>query len=302
MAVCANVQNNKENKWAGKGTISLTGGDGVENHKGMQIIYGPNGQAERGFFVYELDDARRIFEEQGYEAEVHRLDDRFREDEASLKAMRWSKYSLEDLEAGLLIVRNGVNAILNYIPDGTDTLNYIQYTADDLWNEHCNTDIMDKHALMYGQVRNKHCRWNYTCTPEAQEPNYAEGKGRCRSLKELPVLSRFRKNIPFFMGPVSEGFNFELNYYADGSIDGFNGIGYHGDCERKPVVCARLGETVDLYHRWYHEGERMEFEPYVWTLNHGDFYVMSTKAGGGDWHTRKIPTLRHAAGAYKFIK
>jgi len=36
-------------------------------------------------------------------------------------------------------------------------------------------------------------------------------------------------------------------------------------------------------------------------LEHGDIYFMSEKATGFDWKNRKIVTLRHAAGASKYI-
>jgi hypothetical protein len=36
-------------------------------------------------------------------------------------------------------------------------------------------------------------------------------------------------------------------------------------------------------------------------LNNGDIYIMSEKAVGSDWTKRKLPTLRHSAGAYKYI-
>ena len=36
-------------------------------------------------------------------------------------------------------------------------------------------------------------------------------------------------------------------------------------------------------------------------LNHGDFYVMSEKTVGFDWKRKSILTLRHAAGAKKYL-
>jgi len=38
------------------------------------------------------------------------------------------------------------------------------------------------------------------------------------------------------------------------------------------------------------------------SLNHGDMYVMSEKATGWDWKYRSRATLRHAAGADKYLK
>ena len=36
-------------------------------------------------------------------------------------------------------------------------------------------------------------------------------------------------------------------------------------------------------------------------VNPGDVYIMSEKAVGTDWKKRIIPTLRHAAGAKKYL-
>ena len=36
-------------------------------------------------------------------------------------------------------------------------------------------------------------------------------------------------------------------------------------------------------------------------LDSGDVYIMSEKAVGYDWSRKVIPTLRHAAGAHKYI-
>ena len=37
-------------------------------------------------------------------------------------------------------------------------------------------------------------------------------------------------------------------------------------------------------------------------LNSGDIYIMSEKTTGYDWKKRNIYTLRHSAGAEKYIK
>ena len=73
------------------------------------------------------------------------------------------------------------------------------------------------------------------------------------------------------------------------------------DSERKMVACVRLGASTPLHYQWFVQGapvgDRVEL-----LLNHGDFYIMSEKATGFDWKKRIIPTLRHAAGAAKFLK
>ena len=87
-----------------------------------------------------------------------------------------------------------------------------------------------------------------------------------------------------------------MNYYYN--IDEC-GIGFHGDTERKIVICARLGATIPIHFQWFHRhkpiGSRKIFTP-----NHGDIYIMSEKAVGNDWRKSSLYTLRHAAGSTKY--
>ena len=46
----------------------------------------------------------------------------------------------------------------------------------------------------------------------------------------------------------------------------------------------------------------MESKEYRVTLDHGDLYVMSEKAVGEDWKKSASLTLRHCAGAEKYLK
>jgi hypothetical protein len=112
------------------------------------------------------------------------------------------------------------------------------------------------------------------------------------------LLSKIRNFLPDFLGEKAKDLMVEGNYYYD--VDKC-GIGFHGDSERKKVIAIRLGKSIPLHFQWALNGkpigERIEL-----TLNHGDMYVMSEKATGYDWKTRKIPTLRHAAGAAKFLQ
>ena len=73
------------------------------------------------------------------------------------------------------------------------------------------------------------------------------------------------------------------------------------DSERKMVACIRLGASTPLHYQWFVQGAPVGKRVKL-LLNHGDFYIMSEKATGFDWKKRIIPTLRHAAGADKFLK
>jgi len=80
-----------------------------------------------------------------------------------------------------------------------------------------------------------------------------------------------------------------------------NGIGWHGDGERRKVVGVRIGESMPLCYRWFHMGTPIGSQ-FTTQLNHGDLYIMSDKAVGNDWKKKLIPTLRHSAGAAKYTK
>jgi len=171
-------------------------------------------------------------------------------------------------------------------------------TADGMFAEHLALNV-DKKAKMRGRVVNKHARWN-VCFGEAnQEPDYEGGKGRVVAFVDVPLLNSIRETVlPKLLGDKAVLLQGELNHYYDNRQ---SGIGFHGDSERKMVACLRLGAATPLHYQWFHGGlpvgERVQL-----TLRHGDFYVMSEKATGFDWKKRKIPTLRHAAGAEKFLK
>jgi hypothetical protein len=71
-------------------------------------------------------------------------------------------------------------------------------------------------------------------------------------------------------------------------------ISKHGDSERRIVIGLRLGGSMSLEYRWYHKTNPIGQEM-VFTLNHGDIYIMSNKAVGSDWRKSSILTLRHSA-------
>lgn len=58
---------------------------------------------------------------------------------------------------------------------------------------------------------------------------------------------------------------------------------------------------MPLHYQWFYQklpiGKRVEL-----SLDHGDLYIMSEYATGYNWKRRIIPTLRHAAGAEKYLK
>ncbi len=251
-------------------TITLTFGDCAENHVGMEQL-GARGAVGDGFTVEELVAMKAEFDELGLVCELIHL---------NLVA------GVADLPpAAVLVLRGGVDALL--VDSG--------YKAGDLFAEQAALDV-DKKALMYGRVVNKSARWNLCFDETSREPAYEEGRGRIIGFNTVPITRHLYENLEGLFGPKARGMKGEGNYYYDVSKCG---IGFHGDSERRKVIGVRLGASVPMHYQWFREGAPIGTRIQV-TMNGGDVYVMSEKAVGTDWKSKKIPTLRHATGAAKY--
>lgn len=251
-------------------TITLTFGDQAENHRGMQKL---GNLADEGFTIMELEEAKKKFEAKNCTCELIDLN-------AAL-----SNTKIEGEEAKVLIVRKGV-----------DFLDQENLNGDKLFQEQMSLE-WDTKAFMYGQVRNKHARSNLCYGEENQEPDYVAKKGRIVAFREIPQTSMVRDHLGEYFGEKGKDLVCEGNYYFDASKCG---IGFHGDAERKKVIAVRLGASLPLHYQWFLNSEPVGKRVNL-TLKHGDIYVMSEKASGHDWKTKKKATLRHAAGAKKFL-
>ncbi len=113
----------------------------------------------------------------------------------------------------------------------------------------------------------------------------------------MPLLNAVRNKFGELFGKKCEKLVAEGNYYYDAKKCG---IGFHGDSERRIVIAVRLGCTLPLHYHWFYNskavGKRIKLK-----INHGDIYFMSQKAVGTDWKKKKVLTLRHAAGAKKYL-
>lgn len=219
--------------------------------------------AEHGLSIAQLRDVKRKFEDVGCVCELTDLN------------------IVSDVEpAAVLVIRGGLDAFVSShgLFDALRELNW------------------DKFAKMYGLVKNKTARYNLTFADGASEPNYNEGRGRVYAFQSIPQLESLRERL-LSMLPV-EALVAEGNYYYDVQK---TGIGFHGDTERRVVVGVRLGATIPLVLRWFHQGQPVS-PPIVIHLGHGDMYVLSEKAVGTDWKKKTVRTLRHAAGAAKYTK
>lgn len=244
-------------------TLTITFGDVAENHAKNQQI---GELAKEGFLGSDLFATQVMFESKGVRCEMVDL--------------RGGDESLP--EARVLVVKQPLKLF------GTDA---------DVLQAEIAAHEPDKKVLMYGSVVNKHARWNLCMGDEAQEADYESGKGTVVAFEALPGLNAVRKALPDYLGEKAEKLQAELNVYYDISKCG---IGYHGDSERRKVVAFRLGETMPLYFQWFQDGKPRGERISMPTLAHGDMYIMCQKAVGTDWKSRKMPTLRHAAGCDKF--
>eukprot|EP00697_Spironema_sp_BW2_P016088 gnl/Spiro4/718_TR402_c0_g1_i1.p1 gnl/Spiro4/718_TR402_c0_g1~~gnl/Spiro4/718_TR402_c0_g1_i1.p1 ORF type:complete len:303 (+),score=71.17 gnl/Spiro4/718_TR402_c0_g1_i1:39-911(+) len=253
--------------------ITITFGEVAENHVGQQQIHDGHGRAAEGFSVNELRDL----------------------------AARLPNAELVDLNSALpagtaasaacvLVLRGGVDAML---------APRCAHGADEMFREQ-NALVPDKRYfdVRRQKVLQKHARHNLCFSEFAQAPEYEMRRGTIVAFDAVPCTAMVRNSLGTLLGPKAQALQGEGNYYYNPAKCG---IGFHGDTERRIVVAARLGATIPLHFQWYLKskpiGERVALQ-----LRHGDVYVMSEKATGFDWHRPSIPTLRHAAGASKYLR
>lgn len=254
--------------------ITITFGDQAENNVGMQKI---GNVAQSGYTLEQMSMMADLLRPLGAICTIYHLSDNIS-----------PTFNAEP--AYLLIIERGVNYML---PSYNGDLS----TAAKLYNEQWVLP-RDTKALMYGKVVNKHARYNLCFADFSQEPDYNNGKGRVVDFKFLPLLQKLRINIELLLGEKAGSLVAEGNYYYDTNTCG---IGFHGDSERHKVVGVRLGNSaaIPLHFQWFYQGSPVGKRA-VFTLNHGDIYVMSEKTVGTDWKSKNKFTLRHAAGAHKY--
>lgn len=251
-------------------TFTITFGDQAENHVGMCKI----GQAAtEGFNYDDLIKAKSCYEQNGAKCDL--LD---------LKMLLPEELKPTADNAWLLVVHGGLNTMIK------------PYNSDDFFNEQ-NVLQKDTKAFMYGRVVNKTARHNLCFGFENQEPNYEQGQGRVIAFNNVPLLNHIRQVFPLVIGNKGEGLVAEGNYYYDISK---TGIGAHGDSERRKAIGIRVGANLPLQYHWFYQNKPVGITGEI-ILEHGDIYFMSEKAVGTDWKKKNILTLRHAAGAQKYL-
>jgi hypothetical protein len=248
-------------------TITITYGEQSENHVGMQQI----GQmGDQGLSIKDLENARTLFENNGYNCELVDLNE-----------------EIDGDKAAVLIVRDGISALLESIGKN----------RDDMYQEQSNLNP-DKQAYMYGRVVNKHARYNLCFSDFSQNADYQNKKGTVIHFNDVPLTKQIRIELSKYFGNKALLLEAEGNYYYDINKCG---IGFHGDAERKVVIACRMGATLPIHYQWFKNGKPVGKRMII-QLNHGDLYAMSEKATGFDWKKKSVYTLRHATGCEKFLK
>ena len=233
--------------------------------------------AAEGISVEELEAAKAKFEAAG----------------AECKLVDLASYAPKDQvvdPAAVLIIRDGVKLLLKD-DDAANKLFQELHPLD--WDKKKYMDYFKNKSN--GGVVNARARHNLCFADEAQEPDYENKKGRIIPWSDVPLTAKVRTVLPEYLGVKANDLLAEGNHYYNKGA----GIRWHGDRERRKVIAVRLGESMPLDYHWWHDGKPIGTRAEL-KLNHGDVYVMSAKAVGTDCRTKKIPTLRHAAGAPKY--
>lgn len=103
-----------------------------------------------------------------------------------------------------------------------------------------------------------------------------------KAFADLPVLDSIRKALPGVLGYKAENLFAEGNHYYGPASN----INYHGDGERKKVICLCLGRTTVLKYQWrapIPNNAVQQIPAATLHCHHGDIYIMSEKATGYDW-------------------
>lgn len=237
-------------------TITITASFSVENHVGNQII----GDIE---------------------------DTGISQHDMNMYAKNMDKYDLDytiyDLEKIAGIEGSNPDACYKVLV----CRNFYNKHADKLFNELVDLKWDDKYYdVRRKRVLNKRARTNLCFADFRQQPDYENGKGRVYKIDDLPALNKYRRDLFTLTG---NEYNFEGNNYGEKGY-----IGEHGDKERSTVVGLRLGKSMNLTYRWFHQCQAIS-DFMVINLHHGDLYMMGNGAVGSDWKRRSLITLRHAA-------
>ena len=190
-------------------------------------------------------------------------------------------------EAGLLVIRNFTK------PLGETSADYIYNELKGLEWDKKYWDVRRSATL------NKRARYNTTFGDFHQAHSEDFKVPTVHSYESVPGLSVLRQYLPMVFGRKAEDLPAEGNFYYEEK----SGIGYHGDRERKKVICLSLGKSTGLFFGWRSPGSSNLYGNLMEIpIHHGDLYVMSEKATGSDWLMTSQWRLVHAAGNEKYTQ
>lgn len=269
-----------------KSTFTITYGEVAENHVGNQQI--GDGVFDHGLSSNDLRKIETMFHSENTNSVTELI---------NLKKYIDDDEITDDVEdAYILIIRNGVDTLLQTNDGG------VSGSADDMFNEQNELKKDTKYFdIRRNKVLNKLARHNLCFDFEGQDADYESGKGTVIDFNHVPYTYKVRDILGDMLNEIGydgDKIRAEGNYYYDPTKCG---IGFHGDSERRIVIGVRLGVSIPLHYQWYQQSQEIGIRCKL-ELNHGDIYFMSDKAVGHDWKKRIVPTLRHAAGADKYLK
>ena len=262
-------------------TYTITFSEAIVTHAGMKTI---GHKLKKGFSVDDVKISEEIFKKAGAKTELYDLLDLL--SDSDIEDMDDFP---TDLDANILVIRNGVD----YLLDDGDTI-------DDFLKEQKSLTPDDK-AKMRGKVVNKRARTNLCFSTFSQKSDVQNGIGTVIDFKDIHYTNCIRNNLPKFFTDKAANLNAELNKYYD---IGKCSIGFHSDLERVIVIGVRVGnhnKSFPLFYQWYQHHNKIGSMKQI-DLYSGDVYIMSHKATGNDGRRSLIPTLKHAAGMKKTLK
>jgi len=265
-----------------------------ENHHGNQQV-GEIASVGNGFTTNDLMAAQNFAETNyGCSTELFNLNNLGLLDEMGVPLVIKNKKEeiVEVKEAHFLLIRDFIPKILekNNLTMG----DLMKEVTGQYWD----TKYWDTRRQ---KVLNKHARKNNCIAEIGQVADYEKGMGTIHSFESMKIMNLLRTEFQ----KIGSKFEFacgEGNLYEDGGKKK-NGIGWHGDSERRRVLSMRLGlnPSMPFYYRWKYRHQEIG-KLMRWEINAGDVMVMSEWAVGTEWKSSSKVTLVHSTGAKKYVK
>lgn len=232
-----------------------------------------NGLSEEGFTVKELFEISK----------------KFPTSQLTLLSAALPPEHRKGNSAGLLLIRGGIDIIMGekgYADKMLEEQNKMQYDLK-FWSSRFKKTLNNKarYKAVFGEKHIDH-------DEEYKQPNVI-------GWDEVPLFKKLRAKLPEVFGEKAKDLNAEGNFYYEEK----SYIGYHGDTERKIVICCSLGAPATLRFVWREPGSNKDYKgPFSFTVSHSDLYVMSQKCSGYDYKKSSLYRLVHAAGSEKYFE